>query len=134
MAGYDRSMYDAVWLNGSIASMTTESPYGAIRDGAIAVKAGRIAWVGARADYRGSAEIEHDLRGAWVTPGLIDCHTHLVYAGNRASEFELRLNGASYEDIARAGGGIISTVRSTRQAAQEELHASAQKRLRQWKR
>ncbi len=71
-------------------------------------------------------------RGAWITPGLVDCHTHLVYAGNRAAEFELRLKGASYEEIARAGGGILSTVKATRAASEDELFEKAKKRLRSW--
>ncbi|MGH8704907.1 MAG: imidazolonepropionase, partial [Burkholderiales bacterium] len=76
--------------------------------------------------------VEHDARGAWITPGLVDCHTHLVYAGNRAHEFEQRLKGASYEEIARAGGGIAATVRETRAASEAELAAAAAKKLEQW--
>ncbi|MDA1117683.1 MAG: imidazolonepropionase [Proteobacteria bacterium] len=125
-------MDDALWLNANLATMAGAAPYGALRDGAIAVKDGRIAWVGPRKECRRKAVREHDARGAWITPGLVDCHTHLVYAGNRAAEFESRLQGASYEDIARAGGGIVSTVRNTRAAAEDDLVASAQARLRQW--
>src|SRR5258708_1787106 len=84
-------------------------------------------------DRRGAPETlprhVHDLAGAWLTPGLIDCHTHLVYAGDRAREFELRLQGASYEEIARAGGGIRSTVAQTRAASEDDLVASAQPRV-----
>ncbi len=93
---------------------------GELHDAAIAVDAGKIAWLGKRADAP-AARTVHDGRGAWLTPGLIDCHTHIVHAGNRSDEFEARLNGASYEDIARAGGGIMSTVRATRAASGAEL-------------
>ena len=88
-------MHDAAWVNANLATMA--SGYGAVRDGVVSVKDGKIAWIGPRAQWRGRAREEHDARGAWITPGLIDCHTHLVYAGNRAHEFELRLQGASYE-------------------------------------
>src|SRR5687768_2887396 len=115
-------MHDTVWLNANLATLREgQAPYGAIRDGAIAVKDGRIAWVGPRKEWKEKAAIEHDSRGAWITPGLVDCHTHLVYAGNRADEFEQRLKGASYEEIARAGGGIRSTVRATRASTEPEL-------------
>lgn len=104
-------------------------PWGAIADGVIAVDGGRIAWVGARGDWNGRAREEHDAQGAWVTPGLVDCHTHLVYAGNRANEFEMRLQGASYEEIARAGGGIVATVGATRAASEDALVAAGRRRL-----
>jgi len=105
-------------------------PYGAIDDAAIALKDGRIAWVGARSDLpTGDAKETVRLGGRWVTPGLIDCHTHLVYGGDRAAEFELRLKGATYEEIAKAGGGIASTVKATRAAGVDSLAASAAKRL-----
>ena len=124
-------MWDTLWLDAHIATMVAgTAPYGAIRDGAIAVKDGRIAWIGKRADL--PSEDARELRrcdGAWITPGLIDCHTHLVFGGDRAREFELRLQGASYEEIARAGGGIVSTVAATRAASREELVAGAAKRL-----
>ncbi|MEW5863424.1 MAG: imidazolonepropionase [Pseudomonadota bacterium] len=126
-------MHDAVWLNAHLATMRAGgAPYGEIRDGALAVAGGRISWIGPRAEWRGRAREEHDARGAWITPALVDCHTHLVYAGSRAGEFEQRLRGASYEDIARAGGGIVATVRATRAATEEELFAAAAKRLRRW--
>lgn len=125
-------MHDAVWLNANLATMAGAAPYGAIRDGALAVRDGKISWVGPRAEWRERAGQEHDARGAWITPGLVDCHTHLVYAGDRAEEFELRLNGAGYEEIARAGGGIVSTVRQTRAAPEDELLRLAQGRLAQW--
>ncbi|NML61597.1 imidazolonepropionase [Massilia sp. RP-1-19] len=100
---------------------TMADGYGEIRDGAIAVRDGRIAWLGKRADAPAGASVEHDGGGCWLTPGLIDCHTHIVHAGNRSGEFEARLNGATYEDIARAGGGIMSTVRATRAASEDDL-------------
>ena len=109
-------------------------PYGAIRDAAIAVKDQHIAWIGSARDARQVAAAHgvtiHDADGLWITPGLIDCHTHLVYGGNRVAEFEQRLCGASYEDIARAGGGIQSTVVATRAASDECLFASAAHRAR----
>jgi imidazolonepropionase len=127
-------MWDDLWVNGRLATMTVGgAPYGAIEDGAIATAEGHIAWVSARRDLPGAPEKlarhVHDLSGAWLTPGLIDCHTHLVYAGDRAREFELRLQGASYEEIARAGGGIRSTVAQTRAASEDDLVASAQGRV-----
>jgi imidazolonepropionase len=107
------------------------APYGLIDDGAVAVSQGKIAWVGPRSEL--SADNfdwpQRDLGGRLVTPGLIDCHTHIVFGGNRAMEFEMRLNGASYEDVARAGGGIVSTVTATRTASLEELIADALPRL-----
>jgi len=104
-----------------------------IRDGAVVLDGDRIAWAGPMADlpHRGEAL---DLQGRLVTPGLIDCHTHLVHGGTRAAEFEARLNGASYEEIARAGGGIASTVAATRAASEAELLRSAQMRLDQMRR
>ena len=107
-----------------------DEPYGGIEDGAILIREGRIAWVGARADLpEHSAAETHSLDGRWVTPGLIDCHTHLVFGGDRSSEFEQRLGGATYEEIARAGGGIVSTVKATRAASEDTLFASAMARL-----
>ena len=110
---------DVLITNVHLATMV--DGYGEIRDGAVAVKDGRIAWIGTQADAPRGACIEHDGGGCWLTPGLIDCHTHIVHAGNRSGEFEARLNGATYEDIARAGGGIMSTVRATREASEQEL-------------
>jgi imidazolonepropionase len=96
------------------------------------VSRGRIAWVGPiKALPQGEAAETHDLDGAWITPGLIDCHTHLVFGGDRAAEFELRLQGVPYAEIARRGGGIRSTVTATRAASEEELFATARRRLRQ---
>jgi imidazolonepropionase len=127
--------WDAMWTNVHLATIDqaigSADGYGSIRDGALAVRDGRIAWVGPRRDLPSGwrAEIEHDGGGAWLTPGLIDCHTHLVHAGDRADEFEMRLAGASYEDIARAGGGIASTVRATRAAGEDQLVAQSAVRL-----
>ena len=121
-------MHDAVWLNANLATMA--GGYGAIRNGAVAVTGGRISWVGAK--WSGKAREEHDAGGAWILPGFIDCHTHLVHAGNRAHEFEQRLKGATYEEIAKAGGGIVSTVRATRAASEDDLLKQAQRRLTQW--
>jgi imidazolonepropionase len=108
-------------------------PYGAIEGASLAIRDGHIAWLGRTADLPGDprdiARDVHNLEGRWVTPGLIDCHTHLVYGGDRANEFELRLGGATYEEIARAGGGIRSTVAATRAASETELVAAADVRL-----
>ncbi|MBL9051462.1 MAG: imidazolonepropionase [Tabrizicola sp.] len=113
----------------TLATMT--DGYGLIRDAAVALDGDRIAWAGPMADlpvaYRDLPE--HDVAGRLVTPGLIDCHTHAVFAGHRAVEFELRLKGASYEEIARAGGGILSTVTATRAASEEALLAKALPRI-----
>ncbi len=126
-------MWDAIWTNGRLATMADGGPYGAVESAAIAVAGGRIAWLGPTAELPGQPEAlareRHDLAGRWVTPGLIDCHTHLVYGGDRAEEFELRLGGASYEEIARAGGGILSTVAATRAAEEETLFETAKPRL-----
>jgi len=123
---------DRLVVNVQLATMQPGTPYGAIPDGALAIENGRVAWVGKRAALPGelSAREELDGRGGWLTPGLIDCHTHLVYAGNRAGEFEQRLAGVSYEAIARSGGGIMGTMRATRQASEEELTAMSIPRLR----
>lgn len=123
-------MHDSVWLNANLATMN--GGYGEIRDGAVAVTGGKVSFVGPRSAWRDQARAEHDAKGAWITPALIDCHTHLVYGGNRAGEFEQRLKGATYEEIARRGGGIVSTVKATRAAAEDSLHAEARRRLAQW--
>ncbi|WP_420333879.1 imidazolonepropionase [Roseibium sp.] len=108
-----------------------DAPYGLVEHGALAFEKGVIAWTGAEADL--PAELadwpKEDLGGCLVTPGLIDCHTHVVFGGNRAREFEMRLEGATYEEIARAGGGIVSTVRSTRTASEEALLEQALPRV-----
>lgn len=104
--------------------------YGTIEDGAIAISDGTIEWVGARSELPGgTADEARSLAGRWITPALIDCHTHLIFAGDRAAEFEQRLQGVSYEEIAAAGGGIMSTVRSTRKADIDTLYESAMRRL-----
>jgi imidazolonepropionase len=122
-------MHDAVWLNAKLAPMASSE---VVRDGVIACTAGKITWAGPRSAWKDRARAEHDARGAWILPAFIDCHTHLVHAGNRAHEFELRLKGATYEEIARAGGGIVSTVRSTREASEVDLLSLSQKRLQSW--
>src|SRR6266403_5940416 len=122
---------DLLIVNAGLATMAGGPACGAIRDGALAVSKGGIAWVGARKDLPRTLRAREQLdgRGGWLTPGLIDCHTHLVYAGNRAREFERRLAGARYEDIAREGGGIQATVRSTRAASEQELLHQSEPRL-----
>lgn len=121
--------FDSMWFGSHLATMV-DGQYAPIYDGAIGVVDGKIAWLGPLAelpDYH--AKTIHDLAGGWVTPGLIDCHTHLVFGGDRAAEFEQRLNGVSYQQIAQAGGGIASSVTATRSASHDELFASAAKRL-----
>src|SRR4026208_1723903 len=109
--------------HGTLATMVqSDAPYGLIADGAALLEQGRIAWVGASSKAAGGDEVV-DLEGRLVTPGLIDCHTHLVYAGSRSDEFEARLKGKSYAEIAQAGGGILSTVRATRAADEATLTA-----------
>ena len=111
-----------------VATMAGDAPYGAIEDAAILIEDGKIVWVGPR-EAAPAAEVVERLNGRWVTPGLIDCHTHLVFGGDRSGEFEQRLGGATYEEIARAGGGIVSSVKATRAASEDELYASALTRL-----
>ena len=118
-------MWDLLLTDCHLATMV--GGYGVVRDAAIAVAQGRIAYAGARIDA--PAREVRRLGGAWVTPGLIDCHTHLIFAGARAGEWEMRRQGKSYEDIARAGGGILSTVRATRAASEDALVESASRRL-----
>ncbi len=123
---------DRLWTHARLATMASDRPgLGVIEQGAIACRGGRIAWVGAMRDLPGSFDAAEriDCAGRWITPGLIDCHTHLVYGGDRAKEFEQRLAGATYEEIARAGGGIISTVTSTRAASVDDLVAQSRPRL-----
>jgi imidazolonepropionase len=125
--------WDEVWIGANLATMAGAEAYGHIQDAALAVKGERIAWLGAAEEGRRLAQAQgapiRDVRGQWITPGLIDCHTHLVYGGDRVAEFEQRLCGASYEEIARAGGGIQSTMRATRAATKESLYESALRRL-----
>jgi imidazolonepropionase len=124
-------MFDRVWLDANLCTMVPRGadPLGVIADGAIAAKDGRIAWVGPRADLPGEATTTTRCDGAFILPGLIDCHTHLIHAGDRAREFEMRLEGASYEAIAMAGGGILATVRATREASEDALVQAALPRL-----
>ena len=110
--------------------LTHSNGYGIIEDAAIAVARGNIVWIGKAIELPVHSAPTSHLGGGWVTPGLIDCHTHLVFGGDRATEYEMRLQGASYEDIAKTGGGIVSTVTDTRKASEAELFASAKKRLR----
>ena len=129
-----------LWRHARLATMTGDSPWGWVEDGALLTEGDRIVWAGCDADLPRhftadlqrdiALQSEHDLQGALVTPGLIDAHTHLVYGGDRAAEFETRLQGASYEDIARAGGGIRSTVAATRAASDDALFSSAAARAR----
>ncbi len=126
--------WDKVWINARLATMRPGFwPYGSIADGAIAVEGDRIAFAGVAAEIKSKPEqFAHeviDAGGRWITPGLVDCHTHLVFGGDRADEFEQRLGGATYEEIARAGGGIRSTVRATRAASEDALVAAALPRL-----
>lgn len=122
--------WDKIWINGLIA--TCVDGYGLLEMAAIAVKDDRITWVGRMAELTDAPEVlaqdVYDVKGRCITPGLIDCHTHLVFAGNRAREFELRLQGMSYEAIAREGGGIQSTVKATRAATEEELYQQSARR------
>lgn len=126
-----------LWTNLHAATMapasargidTAPDPYGTVENAAILIDGGRIAWVGPAADAP-AVDHTHDARGAWATPGLIDCHTHLVHGGNRAREWERRLGGATYEQIAREGGGILSTVRATRALDEDALVEAALPRL-----
>jgi imidazolonepropionase len=123
------SLFDLLLVDAHVATM--EDGYGTIHEAAVGIRGDRIAWVGARRDLPPDAHAAATLscNGDWLLPGLVDCHTHLVYAGNRASEFERRLNGATYADIAREGGGIASTVRATRAATEDELARQSAPRL-----
>jgi imidazolonepropionase len=122
-----------VWRNARLATLAPDQTgLGVIEHGAVAARDGRIIFAGAEADLPSELLAQADVTvcgGRWITPGLIDCHTHLVHAGNRAREFELRLQGASYEEIARAGGGIVSSVKALRAASLEELVAQSLPRL-----
>jgi imidazolonepropionase len=121
--------WDRLLLNATLATFAGDTPYGLIERGAIALHHGRIVWLGRMDELPAApqmlAGVVESLDGALVTPGLIDCHTHLVFGGDRAHEFELRLNGASYEEIARLGGGILSSVAATRDASEDALLAQS---------
>ena len=114
-------------LTNVLAATMAGEGYGLVRDAAIAIQEGRIAWVGCASQVPAAfaGAVREDMGGRLVTPALIDCHTHIVHGGNRAKEFEMRLEGASYEEIARSGGGIVSTVAATREASEEALLAVA---------
>ncbi|WP_020592274.1 imidazolonepropionase [Kiloniella laminariae] len=124
-------MWDSLWINCHLCTLQDDG-LGIIRDGAIACQGEKIIWVGPFSELKDPpeklAKEIYDLNGSWVTPGLIDCHTHIVHGGDRIEEFNLRLEGASYEEIARAGGGIRSTVKATREASEAELLSAALKR------
>lgn len=127
--------FDYLIHNVNVASMASSDDYGVIKDACVGVTSGLIQFIGTLEQLSHPDELDSNAdsvinaHGQWLTPGLIDCHTHLVYGGNRANEFEMRLNGADYEEIAKAGGGILSTVRATRTASEQELFESASKRL-----
>src|SRR3954471_16709785 len=128
--GGSRLECERVWRNARLATMAGDG-LGVIERGAVASHGGRIVIAGPEADLpqTGRAAEIVDCEGRWITPGLIDCHTHLVYAGSRAHEFELRLAGATYEQIARAGGGIVSTVKALREISEDELVRQSEGRL-----
>ena len=130
----EKQYFDQVITNIHIATMNSEvdKDYGIIRDAAIGIKDGNIAWCGSAVDFPEFDSLQTPLvngGGKWITPSFIDCHSHIVFAGSRANEFEMRLNGASYQDIAAQGGGIISTVNATRDADHETLFVAAKDRL-----
>lgn len=122
---------DRVWRGARLATMAAGQPgLGIVENGLIASKDGRIVYAGAASDAPLFETPETiDCAGRWITPGLVDCHTHIIYGGNRAHEFELRLAGATYDEISRAGGGIVSTMRATRSASEEQLLDAARKRV-----
>lgn len=122
---------DRIWRNARLATLAADRPgLGAIERGLLAAKDGRIVFAGAESDAPAlDADEVFDCEGRWITPGLIDCHTHIVHGGDRAREFEMRLAGASYEEIARSGGGIVATMAATRAASEAELLAQALPRL-----
>jgi imidazolonepropionase len=124
VAPLQKPMLERLWRNVQLARMTrAASGIDVVHDGAVLVRGERIVFAGAECDLPAhGADCEViDCEGRWITPGLIDCHTHLVHAGNRANEFEMRLRGATYQEIAAAGGGILSSVRATRAATVQQL-------------
>jgi imidazolonepropionase len=123
--------FDTIWRDARIATLAPQASGLGEVAGAVAAKDGRIAYVGPESGLPTGWDAARTVKldGRWITPGLIDCHTHIVYGGDRAHEFELRLKGASYEEIARAGGGIVSTVKATRAASEDQLVAQSLKRL-----
>ncbi|WP_448567269.1 imidazolonepropionase [Thalassotalea ganghwensis] len=130
---HSSEQWQTLFVNVNLATMSSsDNSYGVIENGALAIAQGKIAWLGAASDlpeYDPTVVDVVDGQGKWLTPGLIDCHTHIIYGGNRANEFEMRLMGKSYEEIAKAGGGILSTVAATRSASEMDLFNSALKRL-----
>ena len=123
---------DRVWLNARLATLRSDRPgLGEMPDGIVACRDSRIVYAGSAADAPPDLQASEriDCAGRWITPGLIDCHTHLIHGGDRSNEFEMRLRGSSYDEIARAGGGIISTMRATRSASEEALVTAALQRL-----
>lgn len=125
--------WDALWVNAKIAILDSDIDHGVYMNAAIACRDGTISWLGDMQTLPGKPEqlatAIYDAKGCWLTPGLIDCHTHLVYAGDRAQEFVERLNGKTYQEIAEAGGGIQATVTATREASHQALYAASAKRL-----
>jgi imidazolonepropionase len=124
--------FDRLWRGARLATLAPGRPgLGVIEAAALGVVDGKIAYAGPEADLPAGADADEveDLHGRWITPGLVDCHTHLVYAGDRAAEFEMRLAGATYEEIAKAGGGIVSTVSATRKASETDLLMASLPRL-----
>jgi imidazolonepropionase len=126
-------MWDSIWVNANLATMAGAEPYGAIRNGVIAVEGGSIAFVGARtslpSDVSALAGAVHDAGGAWMTPGLVDSHTHVIYGGDSRRDFVMRLRGATREEIYGSGGGVPGVVMATRQASDDELFQSAARRI-----
>jgi len=125
--------WDILFTNANLATMA-QGRYGTMENAALAVSGATIAWIGFMAELEGvtrpSAKKTIDCSGKWLLPGFVDCHTHMIWAGSRSAEFEMRLNGASYEEISAAGGGIFSTVKATRKASENDLLATARKRAR----
>ncbi|MDD2876589.1 MAG: imidazolonepropionase [Acidiphilium sp.] len=127
---------DRLWTNARIATCSPSlAGLGVVEDGVVATSAGRIVWCGPRMafDHAVTADETIDCGGRWITPGLIDCHTHLIFAGDRSDEFARRLTGETYADIARGGGGIVASMRATRAARPADLHDMAERRLRAWR-
>lgn len=126
-------MWDAVWINANIATMAGSSPYGRIEDGAIGVSGGAISFVGPMREMPDGLELLareiHDARGLWITPGLVDSHTHVIYGGDSRNDFEMRLRGATRDEIYGSGGGVPGIVRRTREASDDELFESAAIRI-----
>ena len=126
-------MWDAIWVDARLATMAESDGLGAIERGAVAVAGEDLAWVGAAADLPDRPErlahVVHRAEGRWITPGLVDCHTHLIFAGDRIGEFEQQIAGATRAELAATGGGIVATMRATRGAGEAELQAGAQRRL-----